>query len=85
MITTEFNHQDLYDEAVKKGTNVVRLLFDNHIYKMIDKKDFEISSRGHNNSMVQISDLGGINVSVRIKTKGRLEKIGNGQGRKKRI
>jgi hypothetical protein len=52
---------------------------------MIDKKDFEISSRGHNNSMVQISDLGGINVSVRIKTKGRLEKIGNGQGRKKRI
>lgn len=78
MITTQYSHHDLYVEAVKKKTSVVRLLFDNHIYKMIDRRDFEASSRGHNNSMVQIADHGGDHIDVRIKTEGMNEKIGRG-------
>ncbi len=78
MITKKFNYTDLYLEAVKRKTSVIRLLFDTHIYKMIDKRDFEMSSRGHNNSMVQVADLGTDHITVRVKTKGMNELIGKG-------
>jgi hypothetical protein len=76
LITTTFDYQKLHAEAVRKKTNIVRVLFDGHIYKKISKLDFEASSRGHNNSMVQVSDNGLDHIDVRLKTQGVNERIG---------
>jgi hypothetical protein len=75
LITTQFDYRELFREAVEKKTNVLRILFDTHIYKIIRKEDFVSSSRSHNNSMVQISDLGTETISVRVKTQGVNERI----------
>ena len=79
MITTTFDYQRLHAKAVRKRTNIIRVLFDGHVYKKISKLDFEASSRGSNNSMVQISDNGLSHLDVRLKTEGVHERIGNGK------
>ncbi len=76
MITTKFDLNVLAIKANRQGTNVLRYLFDNHIYKHIEKAEFERLSKSHNNSVVQISDHGLDNINVRIKTKGAKETIG---------
>lgn len=76
MITTKFDLNILAVKARRSGVNVIRHLFDNHVYNHITKEAFEASSRAHNNSMVQIADHGLDHITVRIKTKGASEKIG---------
>ncbi len=76
MITLKVDLIGLALDARRKKTNMFRVLFDDYIYKHVERKDFEVCSRGHNNSMVQINDHGLDHVSVRIKTKGAKEKIG---------
>ncbi len=76
MINTKFDLNILAIKANKRGMNVLRYLFDTHIYKHVTKEAFERSSKGHNNSMVQISDHGLDNINVRIKTEGAKETIG---------
>ncbi len=76
MITTKFDLNILAIKAQREGKNVLRYLFDTHVYKHITREAFEICSRGHNNSMVQIADHGLDHINVRIKTKGANETIG---------
>lgn len=76
MLTTKYDLMDLAIQARNERKSVLRHLFDTHIYKHVTKKDFVSSSKGHNNSMVQIADHGLDHIKVRIKTKGVSEKIG---------
>ena len=76
MINTKFDINILAVKAKRSGVNVIRYLFDNHVYKHVTKQAFESSSKAHNNSMVQIADHGLDHINVRIKTKGASEKIG---------
>lgn len=79
MINLKFNLTDLAVEARAKKTNILRVLFDAHIYKQISRETFELSGRSHSNNIVQIADYGLDYINVRIKTKGVIEKIGNGK------
>ncbi len=76
MINLQLDLIELSFEAYKEKTTIMRVMFDNYIYKYITRREFEVCSRGHNNSMVQISDHGTDHITVRIKTKGATEEIG---------
>lgn len=76
MINTKFDLDVLAIEADKQGINVLRYLFDTHIYKHISRERFIKSGRAYNNTIVQIADHGLDHINVRIKTKGANETIG---------
>ncbi len=75
MINTKFDLNVLAIKANKQGMNVLRYLFDTHIYKHISRLKFKKAGRGHNNTLVQIADHGLDHINVRIKTKGSNETI----------
>lgn len=70
MINTKFDINVLTIEANKRGVNVLRYLFDTHIYKHISREKFIKSGRAYNNTIVQIADHGLDHINVRIKTEG---------------
>lgn len=76
MINTKFDLDVLAIEADKQGVNVLRYLFDTHIYKHISEEKFKRSGRAYNNTIVQIADHGLDHITVRIKDKGANETIG---------
>ncbi len=76
MINTKYDLNILAIKANRQGQNVLRYLFDNHIYKHISKEKFEAGSRHNNNSIVQIADHGLDHINVRIKTEGAKEIVG---------
>ena len=76
MINTKFDLNVLAIKANRQGLNVLRYLFDTHIYKHISRSKFAKSGRAHNNTIVQIADNGVDQITVRIKTKGANETVG---------
>lgn len=75
MIDLELNLAELAVEAQRKKTNILRVVFDDYVYKHVTREVFAISGR-HNNRLVQITDHGLDHITVRIKTEGVNEKIG---------
>jgi hypothetical protein len=63
-------------ESKLRGENIVRVLFDDHIYKHVSRKAFEASSRCRASSKIQVADHGKGHIEVRIKTEGVNERIG---------
>lgn len=75
MINLKLNLTELGFEAQRKKTNILRVLFDDYIYKYVTREAFVASGRT-NNTIVQIADHGLDRITVRIKTEGVSEKIG---------
>jgi hypothetical protein len=75
LINLKLNLAGLGFEAQRKKTNILRVLFDDYIYKHVTRGEFEASGRS-NNMMVQIADHGLDYITVRIKTEGATEAIG---------
>ncbi len=75
MINLTFDLSVLAVEAEENKTNILRYLFDTHIYKHLSREEFKRYAKGHNYGMVQIADHGLSHINVRIKTKGVNETI----------
>lgn len=76
MLTLNIDYNNLLKESILRDVPIVRVLFDDHIYKEVSRTVFEVSSKGHNNGIIKISDNGFNAVEVRIKTEGVDERIG---------
>lgn len=68
MIKMTLNYIDLKVESENRDVNILRLLFDDYIYKHISREAFERSGQGNHNSRVQIEDHGANEINLSIKT-----------------
>ncbi len=70
MLNTELDYYVLLNKAKKRETSILRILFDDYVYKHVNKTIFENSSKNYNRSTIQVVDHGKSFIRVKVKARG---------------